>query len=912
MNGYHDSPFGASSHPSPYHPDMPFQRHAQQQQQSSPYAHFPQQQERAYGRQPQPQPQLYQQAPQPSMHQSVYPDSRLHGSDEGRAHLDRLFSGLVSAGSVPGHATATLARQEQAAYSHEYGYEHPTSRRHMPYSPTDAHAQAQAHHDQARAQARDEHRPYYHSTQALSIGTAHGFECLPAPTGYAVHAQYAAAQDEWAHHQHRAGFAPQAHAWNAPTPAPSAGRGDMHYSHHSVGQAQHQHPVLPPFQHVNNAVWQASILPPMQLALPPPVPYQTGYESEATAAWDSHAHSGGAYEKDADYQEAGQAADGMTPSFYSDDGHPRYNEVAHHQHAQAVAQADAHNYAQAEALPRLANDALVQSQQRLQQQQQQQAPAEEPQVIDAGASAIPPPPAIEDSAHPLAALATDLVWEAFLAAANCTSPVFGSYSHFPSSSDRWNTAKHEESSSSSPTSFPSLAHQSRSPIVHTSDRSRSASAAPEGGFGSGSGNGFGAIGGERRPRYVATSGRANVSGPHGLRSPTSDTSSPASSNPGTPHSDAPVPGSTWGVSSSEMSSGRLSGGGNYWNQQVLSPALSKRVVTQPQRSSRASPPHHQIGHGQAPFTLAPPHALFEQVQKLLGATLLSQQVLLLALYFIAKLPQTSPLYPPATSQSALQSTSAPFKLLLAALVVANKHLDDNSFRNSTFAAVSGITLPEVNALEYSLLAGLSFDINLHTDTWLAWLQDLENQGTTRFTRERVQVGSIIAPLIRKVVQERHAFEVKQQEQQQLQYGDRDGEDQQDHHPLSYSTSTIASVDMPMPMTPISPPPRSESSWSSVFDMDAAVPIEQRPKYKKAFSHQPEAAASGLSSSWNQTGCAAFPSHSSASVGAANAPTSAHKVGREAYGAEYRRCSDWPPPTHYGYSGPSGRNNLVAA
>merc|ERR1712093_925600 len=273
----------------------------------------------------------------------------------------------------------------------------------------------------------------------------------------------------------------------------------------------------------------------------------------------------------------------------------------------------------------------------------------------------------------------------------------------------------------------------------------------------------------------------------------------------------------------------------------------------------------------------------------------------------------------ARSHPALSAGPPPRALLhrqaptdLTALVVANKHLDDNSFRNSTFAAVSGITLPEVNALEYSLLAGLSFDINLHTDTWLAWLQDLENQGTTRFTRERVQVGSIIAPLIRKVVQERHAFEVKQQEQQQLQYGDRDGEDQQDHHPLSYSTSTIASVDMPMPMTPISPPPRSESSWSSVFDMDAAVPIEQRPKYKKAFSHQPEAAASGLSSSWNQTGCAAFPSHSSASVGAANAPTSAHKVGREAYGAEYRRCSDWPPPPHYGYSGPSGRNNLVAA
>lgn len=886
MSVYHDSPYGAH-HPasSLYHPSMPFQR--QQQQQPSPYAHFSQQQQRGYGRQ-----SLHQQ--QPSMHQSVYPDSRPQRSDEGRAHLDRLFSGLVNP-SLSGSGPATPARHEYAD----------VSGRHMPYSPTDA----RARHAQ--------NEQYYHSAQALPVGTAHGFECLPGSAGYGSHAQYAAPAFSsehagYPHHrvsptaagigwENAAAFPPQAHAWN-PIAGPQVGRGYAHgevpYSHHPSAQASSRLPVLaPPFQHVNNAVWQASILPPMQLALPPPVGYQPAYEPEDASR---NGRPVGFNNSEADYQEPGPT-DGMMASFYSDDDdHPSYNKPPHSHYADAAAQAaavraSAANHHYADGPSDMAAEGPVHPPQ--QQQQQQQETIEEPQVIDAGASAIPPPPAIEDSAHPLAALATDLVWEAFLAAANCTSPAFGSLSQFPNS--KKSNATHDELSSS-PTSFPSLAHQSRSPVVHASDRSRSTSAVPEGG--QGGGNGFGAIGGERRPRNGS-----NEHQRHSSTSPASDASSSASSDPGTPHStSAPAP--NWGMSSAEMSSGRLSGGGNYWNHQVLSPAIAK-VSAHQQHSSRVSPLYAQHGSqlGQAPFNLAPPHALYEQVQKLLGATLLSQQVLLLALYFIAKLPQTSPLYPPATSQSALKSTSAPFKLLLAALVVANKHLDDNSFRNSTFAAVSGITLPEVNALEYSLLAGLSFDINVNTDTWLTWLQDLENQSTTRFTREHVHVSSIVAPLICKVVQERRAFDLKQQQQQQIQLEQQQLADLQreQQDPLSYSISSAASskASMDMPMTPISPPPRSESSWSSVFEMDAAVPIEQRPKYKKAFSHQPETAApSALSSSWTKT--------NSFGSSTAVAPTSAHKVGREAYGAEYRRCSDWPPATYYGYNGGSG--NLVAA
>lgn len=285
---------------------------------------------------------------------------------------------------------------------------------------------------------------------------------------------------------------------------------------------------------------------------------------------------------------------------------------------------------------------------------------DEPQLIASDASAIPPPLPIEKSAHPLAALATDLVWEAFLAAANCNSPASSTHSQFASvvNSERSPSSGRSKAGSSPATSRYSLRSsvsptaelhkrnlsKSSSPYVMTWNRSRSASAAPEADSAA-SANVYGAIGGERKPRRSMDS------------SPGSNSSSPASTAPGTPAMDA------WMLAENLHNNGRV-GVQAYWNdedthhdgKQVLPPISSILRPAVPQRFG----------------SVKPPRALFDQIQKLLSATLLSQQVLLLALYYVARVPHTSPLYPPATSQSALQSTSAPFKLLLAALVVANK------------------------------------------------------------------------------------------------------------------------------------------------------------------------------------------------------------------------------------------------
>ena len=299
---------------------------------------------------------------------------------------------------------------------------------------------------------------------------------------------------------------------------------------------------------------------------------------------------------------------------------------------------------------------------------------EEPQLIAKDSSSIPPPPSIEKSAYPLAALAADLVWEAFLDAANKNSAMSASPVHAlstergsslrsrfdePDGLGTFRRSYHNNSASPSTPSFHKSSSKSISPYIQRHDRSHSDSAGREAYQGTGSsGNSFGAIGGERRPRLNDGS-------------PNSEISSPASSAPGTPSPEGPI---GWMFPNSEGGKGfeRVGGAASYWGEEDSQAfQLGKESHTYLSNGfMRASPLQQQI------FTAnsfpAPPVALYEQIQRLLAATLLSQQVLLLALFFVAKLPHTSPLYPPVTARTALQSTTAPFKLLLAAIVVANK------------------------------------------------------------------------------------------------------------------------------------------------------------------------------------------------------------------------------------------------
>lgn len=136
----------------------------------------------------------------------------------------------------------------------------------------------------------------------------------------------------------------------------------------------------------------------------------------------------------------------------------------------------------------------------------------------------------------------------------------------------------------------------------------------------------------------------------------------------------------------------------------------------------------ELGFVRARASVLPvePSAPFRQfVKQILTATLVTPEDIVMAMYLVSQIPVDKIIPPtPAEPGQDAQTTSfkaAPFKIVLGALMVANKTLQDNSYRNDTFSTVSGIPLPDVNKLEAHVFLALGFDVVIREDKWLAWL-----------------------------------------------------------------------------------------------------------------------------------------------------------------------------------------------
>ncbi|KAL8281145.1 hypothetical protein RQP46_006503 [Phenoliferia psychrophenolica] len=354
-------------------------------------------------------------------------------------------------------------------------------------------------------------------------------------------------------------------------------------------------------------------------------------------------------------------------------------------------------------------------------------------------SPVPPPPTIELSAVPLADLATEMVWDACVRGINSRAPVVVNSSKAP----QWPRAVTkptsqlfgEVSEANLLLRNGSRAFEDESPPR----RQRFTPRTPEL---------YGAIG-EGRTRRVSSDGCA------------SDVSSPSSSAPGTPA----------GVEAIEAVSAkkqRLAGlgfgygsvGDGKFDDDLLrgsgldSPVDAIRIHAR--RLSNVRTP--TLAPGTAPGLPAEPTLAFRQfVKSVLTATLLAPEDLVLALYYISSLPASDTIAPlPADQQHSISAQasaikSAPFKILLGALMIANKTLQDNSYRNETFASVSGIPLKDVNALEVYLFGALKFNVSVRDDEWRTWVGVVRQQLTTRESRElgdRYEVDLALQRLLR--------------------------------------------------------------------------------------------------------------------------------------------------------------------
>lgn len=314
-------------------------------------------------------------------------------------------------------------------------------------------------------------------------------------------------------------------------------------------------------------------------------------------------------------------------------------------------------------------------------------PAEVEYDLVSNVSVVPAPPSLEMSAVPLSDVATEMVWEACLLALDSNAP-----SYNPSSPNA--ASRLHRIGAKAPTLRTHTHHE----------EGRRSSNAPEL---------FGAIG-EGRQRKASAD-----------ESSSSDYSSPSSSAPGTPA----------GVRAMEAAANRKQrlvacGLGFSFPQDTKAGVEvgggSEDAVDVSKASARS------LKHGASPlsstaFPSEPSPAFRQFVKQVLTATLLAPEDLVLALYYIAKIPSASMIPPPSADQlhgaSARASVvkAAPFKLILGALMLANKTLQDNSYRNETFAAVSGIPLKDVNDLEVFVFAALAFDVTIPAELWKNWI-----------------------------------------------------------------------------------------------------------------------------------------------------------------------------------------------
>ncbi|KAJ7362966.1 cyclin-domain-containing protein, partial [Mycena albidolilacea] len=122
-----------------------------------------------------------------------------------------------------------------------------------------------------------------------------------------------------------------------------------------------------------------------------------------------------------------------------------------------------------------------------------------------------------------------------------------------------------------------------------------------------------------------------------------------------------------------------------------------------EESGRATPSALQL-------TASPTFVSF--TQKLLETTQLSQSVIVLALHYIHRLR--------ARNAATPAQPGSEFRVAVAGLMMANKFLDDNTYTNATWAAVSLIPLAQINTMEREFLVGCDYNLYVSQGVYEDW------------------------------------------------------------------------------------------------------------------------------------------------------------------------------------------------
>ncbi|TKY89132.1 hypothetical protein EX895_001663 [Sporisorium graminicola] len=169
--------------------------------------------------------------------------------------------------------------------------------------------------------------------------------------------------------------------------------------------------------------------------------------------------------------------------------------------------------------------------------------------------------------------------------------------------------------------------------------------------------------------------------------------------------------------------------------------------TLPTATAKSSPSHSQgRSGGRDSFTSIvtsyanePSPAFRRFVHQVLAQTLLSPPAFLLGilnalrLLVLVQLPDGS-IDPVVLELFAQPTSAAPFKLFTLGMMIANKHLDDNTFLNKTWNEVTGIPLAELNQTEAWFLKKCNYEVNVPDETWIGFLNRLQSWEEKRSSR----------------------------------------------------------------------------------------------------------------------------------------------------------------------------------
>ncbi|EMD41468.1 hypothetical protein CERSUDRAFT_110040 [Gelatoporia subvermispora B] len=154
---------------------------------------------------------------------------------------------------------------------------------------------------------------------------------------------------------------------------------------------------------------------------------------------------------------------------------------------------------------------------------------------------------------------------------------------------------------------------------------------------------------------------------------------------------------------------------------VLSPSSSSSSESQSKRTCTAAHeqstyfPHSNSATARLQFNVSQQFIRF--MQKVLETTQVSQSVIVLSLHYVYRMKARNPY----TSGQ----PGSEYRVAVAALMMANKFVDDNTYTNKTWSEVSGIDLAEINKMEREFLLGIEFGLYVDKSTYDSWLNLLK-------------------------------------------------------------------------------------------------------------------------------------------------------------------------------------------